>query len=157
MFGEWQKQPYTFNIKGSILVMRVKSPKHWITKLMQWTTQWTPTENNAHKSLFCFVFLVLPPWNTFTPSTPKHKNFLDSSSMLNLPPFIIKFIFISMRLWELMSTIWSTHIKIDILVQPSTTYVWTHIKEPLSMVLPTYVCHKNRPKCIAQTMVFWTC
>jgi hypothetical protein len=25
------------------------------------------------------------------------------------------------------------------------------------MVLPTYVCHKNRPKCIAQTMVFWTC
>ncbi len=137
MFGEWQKQPYTFNIKASILVMKVKSPKHWITKLMQWATQWTPIENGAHKSLFCFVALVLPPWNTFTPSTPKHKNFLDSSSMLSTPPFIIEFIFNSMRLLELMSTIWSIYIKIDIRIQPSTTYAWTQIKKPLSMILPS--------------------
>jgi hypothetical protein len=59
-----------------------------------------------------------------------------------------------MRLLEFMSTIWSIYIKIDILIQPSTTYAWTQIKKPLSMVLPH---HKNRPKCIAWTMVFWTC
>jgi hypothetical protein len=36
----------------------------------------------------------------FIPSTPKHKSFLDSSSLLNPPPFIIEFIITSVRLLE---------------------------------------------------------
>jgi hypothetical protein len=46
----------------------------------------------------------------FISSAPKHRSFLDSSSLLNPPPFIIEIIITSVRLLELNpSTIRSTH------------------------------------------------
>jgi len=55
------KIAYMFNIKLSILAMRVKSPRDYIAKLVWCATQCTPMEKGAHESLICFVILVLLP------------------------------------------------------------------------------------------------
>jgi hypothetical protein len=48
------------NMNDSILAMNIKSLKDWIDKLILWSTQWTPIENGARKSLICFVILIFP-------------------------------------------------------------------------------------------------
>jgi len=110
-----------FNIKPSMLTMKVKSPRDYIAKLVWCATQCTPMEKGAHESLIFFVISILPPLNMFIQSAPKHKSFLDNYSMFNPPPFIIEFIITLVRLLKLdPSTIQSTHIEIGTLVQPST-------------------------------------
>jgi hypothetical protein len=60
-----------------------------------------------------------------------------------------------MRLLELMSTIWSIYISKLILESNHQPHMHGHKSKNHYQWF--YPCHKNRPKFITWTMVFWTC
>lgn len=70
-----------------------------------------PLKKGAHDYMIYIVTLVFYPWNTFTPSIPKHNNFLDKSSLFNHPTFNKTFMMFLMRFLELR--MWSIHNPIN--------------------------------------------
>jgi len=96
-----------------------------------------------------FVTLMFPPWKTEAPFAPKHNNFFATFYLVSPPHFINVAIITSIKiLLPNPSTTHSTWSRIGILTLDWTTYAWTQIHEPLSIVVTS--SHK-----ITMNLVIW--
>jgi len=89
LLSEWAKKNVIFVVDFQRWLIIGNFNKVCIAKLVWWVVQWTFIKWRTKLSHICIYTPFLLPWNTLTPSTPKHVN-LWAIWFFHKSPSIIK-------------------------------------------------------------------